>query len=83
MVTLASVVRHWATTYDTLIRFKHELLARCQRYAEQAEPDVSRAIRETDVILIEIQLSRFEQKHDYWKIRAAELSGNGRRGGPD
>ena len=41
------------------------------------------AIRETDMILLEIQLSRFEQKRDCWKIRATELSGNGRRGAPD
>ena len=41
------------------------------------------AIRETDMILLEIQLSRFEQKRDYWKIRATELSGNGRRGASD
>ncbi|HSS60934.1 MAG TPA: hypothetical protein VLK30_05705 [Candidatus Limnocylindrales bacterium] len=75
--------RRWAATYDTLIDFKRELLALCQRYAEQSEPEVARAIRETDVILLEIQLSRIQQKRDYWTIRATELSGNGRRSGPD
>jgi hypothetical protein len=75
--------RRWVANYDKLIKFKHELLALCQRYAEHAEPEVARAIRETDVILLEIQLSRFEQKRDFWKIRATELSGNGRRGAPD
>ena len=54
-----------------------------QRYPEHAEPEVACAIRETDMILLEIQLSRFEQKRDYWKIRATEPSGNGRRGAPD
>lgn len=33
------------------------------------------------MILLEIQISRFEQKRDYWKIRATELAGIGRRGG--
>jgi hypothetical protein len=60
-----------------------EMLELCQRYASHSEPEVGRAVRETDVILLEIQVSRLEQKRDYWKIRAAELSGNGRRGGPD
>jgi hypothetical protein len=73
--------RHWAETYDKLIQFKRELLDLCQRYAEHAEPEVARAIRETDMILLETQVSRFEQKRDYWKIRMTELSGNGRRGG--
>ena len=72
--------RGWAETYDTLIRFKRELLELCQRYAEQSEPGVARAIRDTDIILLETQVSRFQQKRDYWKIRATELSGNGRRG---
>ena len=72
--------RGWAGTYDTLIRFKHELLDLCQKCAEQSGPEVARAIRETDVVLLEIEISRFQQKRDYWKIRATELAGNGRRG---
>ena len=74
--------RDWARTYDELIRFKHELIDLCHRYAERSQPEVSRAIRETDVILLEMQVSRFEQRRDYWKIRAAEMQG-GRTQGPD
>lgn len=73
--------RKWANTYDQLIKFKRELLELCERYAEQSEPEVERAIRETDMIMLEMQISRFRQKRDYWKIRAAELSGNRRRSG--
>ena len=72
--------RRWVKTYDDLIRFKRELLDLCQRYIEQAEPEVARVIHETDLILVETQLSRFQQKRDYWKIRATELAGNGRHG---
>ena len=72
--------KRWSATYEKLISFKHELLELCQRYAEQSEPEVARAIRETDMILLEVQLSRFHQKRDYWRIRATELAGNGRRG---
>jgi len=73
--------RRWAETYTNLINFKHDLLELCQRYAEQSGPEVARAIRETDVILLEMQISRFQQKRDFWKLRETELAGNGRRGG--
>ncbi len=73
--------RHWADTYEKLIRIKRDLLDVCRRHAEESEPEVARAIRDSDIILLEIQVSRFEQKRDYWKIRATELAGNGRRGG--
>jgi len=74
--------RGWADTYDQLIGFKRELIGLCHRYAEQAEPQVGRAIRETDVVLLETQISRFELRRDYWKIRVAEMQG-GRSRGPD
>ena len=72
--------RHWAEVYDQLLGFKRELLGLCQQYAEHSEPEVARAIRETDMILLEVQISRFEQKRDYWKIRSTELAGHGRGG---
>lgn len=73
--------RRWMRTYERLIKFKRELLELCHKYAERAEPEVARIIRDTDVVLLEVQLSRFEQRHDYWKIRATELAGSGRHGG--
>lgn len=72
--------RRWAETYEKLINFKRELLELCHKFAEQSEPDVARAIRDTDVIVLEMQISRFQQRRDYWQIRATELAGNGRRG---
>jgi hypothetical protein len=72
--------RRWASTYEKLIGFKRELLELCHRFMEQSSPEVARAIRETDMLLLEMQVSRFEQKRDYWTIRATELAGNGRRG---
>ena len=73
--------RRWSETYSKLIAFKRELLELCHRYVDQSEPEIARAIRETDMVLLEIQISRFEQKRDYWRLRATELAGNGRRGG--
>ena len=73
----------WARTYDELVKIKRELLELCLRHTANSEPEVARAIRETDVRMLEMELSRFEQKRDYWKIRATELAGIGRRGGSD
>jgi hypothetical protein len=72
--------RRWVQTYEELIQFKRDLLELCHRFAQQAEPQVARAIRDTDIILLEVQISRFEHKRDYWKIRATELTLNGRGG---
>lgn len=73
--------RRWADAYDKLVAFKRELLDLCHKYVERSEPEVAQAIKETDVILLEMELSRFEQKRDFWRIRASELGGNGRRAG--
>ena len=75
--------RRWVETYDRLIRFKRDLLDLCLRHIDESEPEVARVIRETDVILVETQLSRFQQKRDFWRIRATELAGNGRHGAPN
>jgi hypothetical protein len=74
--------RRWASRYDELIKFKRELLEICARYAERAEPEVAHAIRKTDVVLLETQVARYQQKRDYWQIRVAEMQG-GRSRGPD
>jgi hypothetical protein len=78
--TLADA-RRWAQTYDHLINFERELLELCEKFGEKSGPEVAQRIRETDMILLEVQVSRFQQKRDYWKIRATELAGIGRRGG--
>jgi hypothetical protein len=72
--------RRWATNYDKLLEFKRELMALIKRRAEASDPDVARAIMDTDILLLETQISRFQQRRDYWHIRSAELAG-GRGGG--
>jgi hypothetical protein len=67
-------------TYEKLIDFKREILELCHKLAGQAEPQVARAIEDTDVILLEVQVSRFQQKRDCWRIRATEIAGSGQRG---
>lgn len=67
--------RRWLDAYERLVEFKRELIKQSQRFAGEAAPEVGRAIRESDIILLEVQLSRFEQKRDFWKLRATELAG--------
>ncbi len=76
----ARQAQHWIRTYASLIDYKRQLLDLSQRFAESADADVGHAIRESDIILLEVQLSRFEQKRDYWTLRATELTGP--NGGP-
>ncbi len=70
-----SQARRWLETYERLVEFKRRLLTESQRFASDASPEVGHAIRESDIILLEVQLSRFEQKRDFWKLRATELAG--------
>ena len=74
--------RRWASRYEELIKFKRELLDLCARHADRSEPEVAHAIRETDIVLLETQVARYEQKRDYWQIRVAEMQG-GRSRNPD
>ena len=75
------LARRWAQTYDSLTRFELELLEQCQKVGEKSGSQAMGEIRESDLILLEVQVSRFQLKRDYWRIRATELGGRGRNGG--
>jgi hypothetical protein len=64
-----------------LIGFKRELLERTYRFIDESNVDAARAMKENDLILFEIQLSRFEQRRDFWHMRASELAGERRFAG--
>ena len=67
--------RRSLANYERLIQVKKGLIEACERFAVDSPPEVAQAIRESDIILLEVQLSRFEQKRDYWRLREAELAG--------
>jgi len=73
--------QRWAATYERLIGFKRELLERTYQFIEESEVDAARAMKEADLILLEVQLSRFEQRRDFWHMRASELAGERRVAG--
>src|SRR5215469_13584907 len=79
--TSLDVARRWAQTYDHLTSFERELLEQCQDVVGKSGPKGTHAVRDSDVILLEVQVSRFQLKREYWRIRAIELSGTGRNGG--
>jgi hypothetical protein len=66
--------RRMLTNYERLIEHKTALLRTCDRFAAESPPEVAHAIRESDIILLEVQLSRLEQKRDSWKLRTTELA---------
>lgn len=76
--TSVDQARRWGATYERLIQIKKALLDLAHRHAEDAEPEVAHVIRDTDIVLLEMQMSRFEARRDYWKIREAELTGRKR-----
>jgi len=63
--------------------FKRRLLDFYERYSEQAEPEVARAIVETDVMVLETQVSRLDQKRNFGHLRATEMASTWRRGARD
>lgn len=68
----------WGATYERLLESKRAMLDLAHRFADDSEPEVAHAIRETDIVLLEMQMSRFQARRDYWKIREAELKGRKR-----
>ena len=70
-----TAARRCLASYERLIDGKKRLLEACERFAAESPPEVAQAIRESDIILLEVQLSRFEQRRDYWRLREAELAG--------
>ena len=72
--------QRWEKTYEALVSFKRELLDLCYKFVEQSDPEMVRAIQGTDIVLLETQASRFQERRDFWKMRASELAGHGRHG---
>lgn len=77
--TSVEQARRWGATYARLVEFTKALLELAHRYADDSQPEVSQAIRHTDIALIETQMSRFQARRDYWQIREVELEGRRRR----
>jgi len=67
--------RHWIAVYRQMISFKEELLRRMRAQADTLPPAGRRDVMENDVSLIEIQLTRYQRRIEFWFNRQWELEG--------
>jgi len=67
--------RHWIAVYRQMISFKDELLRRMRAQADTLPPAGRRDVMENDVSVIEIQLTRYQRRIEFWFNRQWELEG--------
>jgi DNA-binding response OmpR family regulator len=67
--------RHWIAVYQQMISFKDELLGRIRAQVERLPPQGRRDVMENDVSILEIQLSRYQRRIEFWYARQWELEG--------
>jgi DNA-binding response OmpR family regulator len=67
--------RHWIAVYRQMISFKDQLLGRIRAQVETLPPQGRRDVMENDVSILEIQLSRYQRRIEFWYARQWELEG--------
>jgi DNA-binding response OmpR family regulator len=67
--------RHWIAVYRQMISFKDELLRRMRAQADTLPPAGRRDVMENDVAVIEMQLTRYQRRIEFWFNRQWELEG--------
>jgi DNA-binding response OmpR family regulator len=67
--------RHWIAVYRQMISFKDQLLGRIRAQVETLPPQARRDVMENDVSILEIQLSRYQRRIEFWYARQWELEG--------
>jgi DNA-binding response OmpR family regulator len=67
--------RHWIAVYQQMISFKDELLGRIRAQVGRLPPQGRRDVMENDVSILEIQLSRYQRRIEFWYARQWELEG--------
>ena len=67
--------RHWIAVYRQMISFKDQLLGRIREQVETLPPQGRRDVMENDVSILEIQLSRYQRRIEFWYARQWELEG--------
>jgi hypothetical protein len=68
--------KHWASVYTELLGTKRRLVRDLRKmmitgHSQDAQDELERA----DVIMLELQIQRFEHRLAVWQKRAAELAG--------
>lgn len=73
--TFTQDARHWIGVYRQMISFKDELLGRIRAQVDTLPPQGRRDVMENDVSILEIQLSRYQRRIEFWYARQWELEG--------
>lgn len=73
--TFKQDARHWIAVYRQMISFKDELLGRIRAQVDTLPPQGKRDVMENDVSILEIQLSRYQRRIEFWYARQWELEG--------
>jgi len=67
--------RHWIAVYRQMISFKDELLRRIRAQVRTLPAAGRRDVIDNDVSILELQLSRYQRRIEFWYARQWELEG--------
>jgi DNA-binding response OmpR family regulator len=67
--------RHWIAVYRQMISFKDELLGRIRSQLRTLPLAGRQDVMENDVGVLEVQLSRYQRRIEFWYTRQWELEG--------
>jgi DNA-binding winged helix-turn-helix (wHTH) protein len=67
--------RHWIAVYRQMIAFKDQLLGRMRSRVNALPPAGRQDVIDNDVRVLELQLSRYQRRIDFWYARQWELEG--------
>ncbi len=67
--------RHWIAVYRQMISFKDELLGRIRIQVRTLPSAGRRDVIDNDVSILELQLSRYQRRIEFWYARQWELEG--------
>jgi hypothetical protein len=65
--------RRWADVYKQLTMVKEKVLEGGYRDLTTFLPEVSRELKENDMVVLETQLARCRQRLEFWQLRLKEI----------
>jgi hypothetical protein len=72
--SLVEDAEHWVRVYDELVSGKREILRVVREKVGNVSADARREINQTDSVILEEELERFERRLSFWRARHRELS---------
>jgi hypothetical protein len=69
---------HWVRVYGELMETKQTLADRLQAALGEVGGEAHAELESVDMVLIKVQLDRFQRRFQYWSARQRELESAGR-----